>query len=47
MDLDKVFRENGKELYGPDFYQYLRKVLYSDIIFLLLELHNSKEPYIV
>ena len=31
---DKVFRENGKEPYDPDFCEYLRKAFHSDIIFL-------------
>ena len=31
---DKVFRENGKEPYDPDFCEYLRKALHSDLIFL-------------
>lgn len=42
---DKVFRENGKELYDPDFSRYLNDVLYSNIIFLPWNCDNPKDPH--
>ena len=42
---DKVFKENGKELYDPDFCEYLRKALDSEIIFLPWTCNNPKDPY--
>ena len=41
---DKVFRENGKELYDPDFCEYLSKALHSDLIFLPWTCDKSKNP---
>jgi len=41
---EKVFKENGKEPYDPDFCKYLSQVLYSDIIFLPWSCDNPKEP---
>lgn len=40
---DKVFRENGKALYDPDFWIYLEEALYSDIIFLPWHCDTSRE----
>ena len=41
---DKVFRENGKELYDPDFCEYLRMALHSNLIFLPWTCDKAKEP---
>lgn len=43
--MDKVFRENRKELYDSEFSKYLSEVLYSDIIFLPWNCDNPKDPY--
>lgn len=40
---DKVFSENGKEPYDPDFCEYLRKALHSDIIILPWTCDDSKD----
>ena len=42
---DKVFKENGKELYDPDFCEYLSKALHADLIFLPWTCDNSKVTY--
>ena len=41
---DKVFSENGKEPYDPDFCEYLRKAFHSDIIILPWTCDKSKNP---
>ena len=41
---DKVFKENGKELYDPDFCEYLRKALDSEIIFLPWTCDKTTKP---
>lgn len=41
---DKVFKENGKELYDPDFCEYLRKALRSDLIFIPWTIDKSTSP---
>lgn len=41
---DKVFRENGKEPYDPDFCEYLSKALHSDLIFLPWNCDKSENP---
>ncbi len=42
---DKVFKENGKELYDPEFCEYLSKALHADLIFLPWTCDNSKVTY--
>jgi hypothetical protein len=42
---DKVFKENGKPLYDPDFCTYLKEVLSSDIIFLPWHCDVSQNSY--
>jgi len=41
---DKVFQENGKEKYDPDFCNYISNVLDSEIIFLPWHCDNPQEP---
>ena len=41
---DKVFQENGKEKYDPDFCDYISHVLGSGVIFLPWHCDNSKDP---
>ena len=41
---DKVFQENGKEKYDPDFCDYISHVLESRVIFLPWHCDNSKDP---
>ena len=41
---DKVFQENGKPKYDPEFCRYLYNVIDSDIIFLPWHCDNPKDP---
>ena len=41
---DKVFQENGKEKYDPDYCDYISHVLDSSIIFLPWHCDNPQEP---
>ena len=41
---DKVFQENGKEKYDPDFCDYISHVLDSRVIFLPWHCDNPQEP---
>ena len=41
---DKVFQENGKEKYAPDFCDYISQVLDSSIIFLPWHCDNPQDP---
>ena len=41
---DKVFQENGKEKYDPDFCNYISNVLNSRVIFLPWHCDNPQEP---
>ena len=41
---EKVFKENGKEPYDPDFCKLLKDVLYSDLIFLPWNCDEPKTP---
>ena len=41
---DKVFQENGKKKYDPDYCEYISEVLHSRVIFLPWHCDNPQEP---